>query len=174
MLRRVSLSSPRLLYRRLGEQPGDVGEFHRLVTDDHVRRYLLDGELKTRAFCEEEVHNSQKLFAERAVGLWLMAPREQPAQPIGFCGFRVFPEVEPEPELLYALLPAHTGQGFATEAGRALVRYAFEVARFQRISSAVDEPNVASIRVLEKVGFRRCGEQPGAFGRMLLFECERL
>ena len=85
------------------------------------------------------------------------------------CGFRVFDALGDEPQLLYALPEQHTGKGFATEVARALVEYARRAAGFAEVSAAVDQPNRASIRVLEKVGFRRGGEAPGAFGRTLLF-----
>jgi len=34
----------------------------------------------------------------------------------------------------------------------------------------MDESNAASMRALDKAGLRRCGEVPGAFGRIVLFE----
>ena len=41
---------------------------------------------------------------------------------------------------------------------------------WSRVVAAVDEPNMASVRVLEKVGFVGCGRVPGNFGHTLLFE----
>ena len=48
----------------------------------------------------------------------------------------------------------HNGQGIATEAVRGAVAYGFENAGLHRIQAGVMPRNVASIRVLEKVGFR--------------------
>jgi RimJ/RimL family protein N-acetyltransferase len=45
------------------------------------------------------------------------------------------------------------GQGLATEALRAVVADAFRRLALERVVAIVDEPNVGSIRVLEKVGF---------------------
>jgi [ribosomal protein S5]-alanine N-acetyltransferase len=158
--------SPRLVYRPLEAAEADA--FHRLATDKHVRRFLMDGQVMTRAWCKEAIAAGQALVAVRGVGLWLVAEAARPAEPIGFCGFHVFPEIEPEPQLLYALREAYTGRGYATEIARALLEQA-HAAGLDRVLSAVDEPNVASSRVLEKVGFRRRGDVPGAFGRILLF-----
>ena len=50
--------------------------------------------------------------------------------------------------------------------------YAPDEAGFTSIVSAVDELNTASIRVLQKLGFRETGALPGAFGRTLLFRLD--
>jgi RimJ/RimL family protein N-acetyltransferase len=41
---------------------------------------------------------------------------------------------------------------------------------FERIAASVDEVNAASVRVLEKLGFRRTGSLDGGFGPVLLME----
>ena len=161
-------TSQRLTYRKL--HAADVDAFHTLVIDPHVRRYLLDGKTMPREWSDGEVRTSDRLFEARGVGIWLIFEPHDTENPVGFCGFRVFAEVGPEPQLLYALPHRHTGKGYATEIARTLVEYARGNAGFGTVTSAVDEPNGASIRVLEKVGFRRCGEVPGAFGKIVLFE----
>jgi len=50
-----------------------------------------------------------------------------------------------------------TGQGFMTEAVRAAVGYGFETLHLHRLEAATMPNNVASIRVLERNGFRREG-----------------
>lgn len=163
--------SPRLRFARLA--PARLDDFQRLMTDLHIRCYLLDGEIVTRDQCVAEITTSAELFARAGIGLWLLSPREDAAAPpIGFCGFRAFPEVQPdEPQLLYALIEAATGRGLATEAARALIDYERRLGRRRVIYSAVDAPNAASLRVLEKVGFVRTGTVPGAFGEII---CVRL
>jgi ribosomal-protein-alanine N-acetyltransferase len=84
--------------------------------------------------------------------LWVVRLRG-PAAIIGFCGLRVRSNT-PDPELLYALAPLYWGRGFATEAGRAVLGYAFEVLGLERVSAATDAPNLASERVLQRVGMR--------------------
>lgn len=48
----------------------------------------------------------------------------------------------------------HNGRGLGTEAVTAAVRFAFEEAQLHRVQAGVMPRNAASIRVLEKVGFR--------------------
>jgi [ribosomal protein S5]-alanine N-acetyltransferase len=51
----------------------------------------------------------------------------------------------------------HTGHGYMTEAVRAMVPFAFEQLRLHRLEAACLPHNAASMRVLEKSGFRREG-----------------
>ena len=81
---------------------------------------------------------------------------------IGFCGFVRLEGME-EPELAYELTQAAWGDGLATEASLACLRYAFEDAGLERVIAGADAENVASLRVMEKLGMRYVGTpNPGA------------
>jgi RimJ/RimL family protein N-acetyltransferase len=58
-------------------------------------------------------------------------------------------------EIGYVLNPAHAGNGYATEAGAALLRLGFDELGLHRIIGRLDARNVASARVLEKLRLRR-------------------
>ena len=160
----LSPTSPRLTYQRLAEPQIDA--FHRLCLDDHVRRYLLDGLLLPRAWAAAELVRSDELFDEAGVGLWLL---HADGELVGFCGFRVFDEHGPEPQLLYAFPREFGGSGLASECAGALIDHV-GARGWPRVLAAVDEPNRASMRVLDKVGMTPCGRVPGAFGHTVLFE----
>ena len=57
-------------------------------------------------------------------------------------------------ELGYVLHPDHYGRGYATEAGAALLRLGFEDLAMHRIVASADARNVASIRVMQRLGMR--------------------
>ena len=57
----------------------------------------------------------------------------------------------------YYIDERENGRGYATEAVRLAIRFAFEVARLHRVQAGVVPENAASVRVLEKAGFRREG-----------------
>jgi RimJ/RimL family protein N-acetyltransferase len=59
-----------------------------------------------------------------------------------------------EVELSYALGRGHWGHGYATEAGRALIGYAFERLRLPRIAYGVDRGNLRSVNLMRRLGFR--------------------
>ena len=159
--------SARLTYERL--TPERTDEFHRLAIDDHIRRYLLDGDVVDRDWCARTIASSEAMFASRSVGLWLLAERDAPTRAIGFAGFHVFEEIGPEPELAYALLEPYTGRGYAFEAAHAVMAFAERSAGVTMFVASVDEPNVASIRILEKLGFQFEGTRPGDFGAVFMY-----
>jgi RimJ/RimL family protein N-acetyltransferase len=75
-------------------------------------------------------------------------------EPIGYCALIVGRASLDEPEIAYELLKRFHGQGYATEAAEALVLAAAATGR-HRLWSTVGTWNAPSLRVLEKVGFRR-------------------
>jgi len=164
---RAMLSSPRLRYEPLGI--GHLDRFHSLVQDAHVRRYLMDGEVFPREWSEERVRDSETLVERRGVGLWLAFDTAS-GELAGFCGFLVIPSVHHEPQLVYALLERFTGKGYATEMARASIEDARANAGFTEIVAGVDEVNAASIRVLEKLGFKRDQTLRGAFGNTFTYK----
>lgn len=60
-------------------------------------------------------------------------------------------------ELGYMLSPAHWGKGYASEAVRAVLGFAFERMRLHRVEAELDPRNTASARLLERLGFREEG-----------------
>ena len=100
----------------------------------------------------------------------LAVERKGTADVIGYCGLTIHGNGSPdEPELAYELLRAAHGCGYATEAGRAVVTWASE-AGYRRLWAGVWDWNVASRRVLEKLGFRETGpvEPHSVYGQSLL------
>ena len=156
------LQSPRLTYEPLTLDALD--RFHSLVQDDHVRRYLMDGEVMPREWSEQRVRDSEHMLASRGVGLALAFERKS-GQLVGFCGFLVIGTEGSEPQLVYALLERFTGRGHATEMARAAIDHA-RANGFSEIIAGVDASNTASMRVLEKLGFERTATLQGALGDM--------
>jgi ribosomal-protein-alanine N-acetyltransferase len=151
--------------------PDDSAELHALFVDEGVRRWLLDDQVVARDWVDAEIAASGTRFGGGSAGLWAVRARgdderarrriPQSLRPIlGFAGFRPFFD-PPELQLLYGLLPAFWGKGLAAEAAGAAVAHAFEVLRFTEVRAATDVPNLASIAVLERLGFEeqhRTGE----------------
>lgn len=159
------MHSERLRYHPVAPESLDI--FHALVQDEHVRRYMMDGQRLPREWSEARVRESQALFARRGVGIWL-ARDTATDEAVGFCGFWIAPSF-PEPQLLYALLERWTGRGLAAEMARAAIAHARGTAGFRAIEADVDAVNARSVRLLETLGFERVGTTPGAFGDVLLF-----
>lgn len=70
------------------------------------------------------------------------------------------PEIDGEVEIGYGLSEEYRGHGYATEAAKAVVRYAFEQAGQDVLVAIVKPENSASRRVIEKLGFTRHSVRP--------------
>jgi [ribosomal protein S5]-alanine N-acetyltransferase len=67
------------------------------------------------------------------------------------------PEIFKMWNLGYIFNPAYHGKGYATEAARAVVKYAFETLQVHRIVGHCSPDNAASWKVLEKCGMKKEG-----------------
>jgi RimJ/RimL family protein N-acetyltransferase len=93
------------------------------------------------------------LMMETGIGALAICRREE-GDVIGYCALIVGRCSLDEPEIAYELLRRFHGRGYATEAAQALVAAAAATGR-RRLWSTVRPANAASLRVLEKIGFRR-------------------
>ena len=64
-------------------------------------------------------------------------------------------------QLVYAVAPAHTGRAIAGEMARAVIKLAFSRHGFHEVRASTDEPNRASVRVLERLGMKLIATEPG-------------
>lgn len=72
----------------------------------------------------------------------------------GFPANRGSRQMYPEVGLFWAVDPAYQGRGYATEAGRALIEYAFGELSLGRIVATTEYANVRSVAVMRKLGMR--------------------
>ena len=85
----------------------------------------------------------------------LAIERKDDGRLIGNCGVRVNAPEHREANIGYELNPDEWGQGFATEAATAIVRFGFEELGLHRIWAECNAENLGSVRVLTKLGMRR-------------------
>ena len=75
-----------------------------------------------------------------------------------------FPEGWPAPEVGWTISPRHLRQGYATEAGRAAIGYAFDTLGWPAVNHCILEGNEASVAVAEKLGSRLIRTEQGLPG----------
>ena len=148
----------------------DLDALHQILdldwgTEGAKTRYEREKWLQWTILSYEELAKlNQPPYGDRAIVL----KQKQPV--IGACGyvpcFGPFGQLPtyssvgtdhfnvPEYGLFYALSSAYQRQGYATEAVRALIDYAFTQLRLKRIVATTTYENVASIGVMRKVGMR--------------------
>ena len=145
----------------------DVVALHRLWTSPGVRRFLWDDEIIPLERAAETVSMSVELFDRHRFGLW--AARLKGATDI--CGFTgIWPFRDPaEFELLYGVAEPLWGQGYAVEVVQPILTYCYDTLDMGVVRASIDTPNVASARVLEKLGFCRVQRDPAGLD-LLFFE----
>lgn len=106
-----------------------------------ARRYLTDGPVLS--------------YAQHGFGLYAVERRDDGTW-LGVAGL-VRRSALPAPDLGYALLQAYQGHGYASEAARAVLAYAWDTLALPRLCAIVAPGNMRSIRLLETLGFTAQG-----------------
>jgi ribosomal-protein-alanine N-acetyltransferase len=144
------VETERLLLRPLtGTDLEDYTQF--IFADAEVMRYLPKRELTPRERAERTIAFFRDHWAQRGYGAWAVTDKLT-GHFIGHCGLNYLAEAD-EVEVLYALSKAYWRQGLATEAARASTRFGFEKVNLARLIALAVPENIASRRVLERLGF---------------------
>jgi ribosomal-protein-alanine N-acetyltransferase len=149
------IKTARLVLRPAREE--DVDDLHQLWTDPLVRKFLWDDEVIPLELTIELVRSSVESFAQHGFGQWCIFAKGSDDL-AGFCGLRFFGERN-EVEILYALRPDLWGNGLATEAAAAVLWCGFNECGLESIYAGADPPNVASFRVIERLGMKFAGRR---------------
>lgn len=163
----ISLETDRLLLSAVTEN--DLNTLHDALIDPFVRKYLCDDEILSLEQTKEFVAVSQKNFESKQFGLWLMHTKLE-KRFIGFVGLWYFFN-EPQPQLLYALLPGSTKKGYATEGASRIISYCFDQLGYSYLIASCDEPNLESQRLAKRLGMalvdqREINGKPSLFFRI--------
>lgn len=146
----VVLETPRLLLRQLTMD--DLDALAALYRDPDVRRYFPDGTLTHDEAREELAWIIDVYYGRYGFGLWATIHKES-GEFIGRCGLIPWTiDGRAEVEVAYLLARPYWGQGLATEAAQAIMRYGFDELKLSRLICMVDPENLASQRVAEKIG----------------------
>lgn len=129
----------------------------------------LNDEASTNWFTEYAEANPDAIGW--AMWYWLLRDSDGDLVAIGNGGFKGKPDPSGRVEVGYSVLEAHQRKGYAPEAVRALIAWAFSHRQVERIRAHTLPDLAPSIRVLEKCGFVRLGA--GAEEGTVLFELVR-
>jgi len=150
----VLLTTERLLLRRFRAADAPVLAAYR--SDEDTARY----QTWVPPFTLEQAEDFVAQMAGRqpdAPG-WFQWAVELPAERalIGDVGVGLHDNLM-QADLGFTFAPSHRGQGYATEAVRAVLERLFTLQGVRRVSAECDARNLASARLLERVGFTREG-----------------
>jgi ribosomal-protein-alanine N-acetyltransferase len=152
----------------------DLDVYHgQIYSDADVTRYLPGGRPRLREETEDVIaffiHDRQR------EGFSINAVIENASgQLIGHCGLHRLKE-DRSVEVGYSFGKAHWGKGYATEAAYAALRYGFETLELRRIIALAMPPNIASQRVMQKLGMQYQGVTDVYYhAELALYTLERL
>jgi RimJ/RimL family protein N-acetyltransferase len=148
-----------VLTERLRLRPfesGDLAALHAIYSDESVVRWLYNDPRsleETRELLARKIAGS----SIRGEGEWLSAAVTtlEGGELVGDVSLLWASETHRQGELGFAFHPAHQGCGYATEASRPLLAFAFETLGLHRVVGRLEPRNAGSERVLEKLGMRR-------------------
>ena len=153
--------------RRLSLRPlrdGDEPFILELLNDPGWIKYI--GDRKVRTLEDAGGYIGRVLQSQQRLGFSLLHAALKDGTPAGLCGL-IKRDAFEDVDLGYAFLPAFRGQGLAAEAGEAVRDYAVEVLGLERLVAFTTPDNVASCRLLERIGFEYEGLIPwGTEGEM--------
>jgi ribosomal-protein-alanine N-acetyltransferase len=149
----------------------DLNELWRLWTEPEVRQFLWDDILIDREQARQTIRDSEALAPE-GLGLWTIVHGETTGlvgcaalMPVGPAA-QYYPPIAGAVEPLVALAPKFWHRGYAWESADVLIQYATETLRLDRLVGVADAPNVASDRLLKRLGFVLCAETDGPRHRL--------
>ncbi len=123
-----------------------------LNSDPEVMRYINQGQGWPREKTVERLQHYLTHWRQHGFGVWVLERKTDSAF-LGYCGL-MYLEDTPEVEVGFRVPRECWGKGTATEAAKAALGFGFRQLGLTRIVAVVDPDNLASQRVIEKLGLR--------------------
>ena len=134
----------------------DAPSLYALYSDPETMRYLVRPRMTDPSQAEEMLAKALAAY-EDGSNLQLAIERRSDRAFLGACLLFRFDAPSRRAEIGYILGQAHWGQGYLSEALPALIDHGFGELKLNRLEADVDPRNEASMRVLDRMGFRREG-----------------
>ncbi|MEH7125667.1 GNAT family protein [Bacillus sp. JJ1532] len=148
------LETNRLVLRKI--EKGDANSILKYLSDKEVMKYYGLEPFKTINDALNEISWYQSILNERTGIRWGITLKGED-EVIGSCGFHNMIPQHYRTEIGFELSKSYWGQGLASEALEAVIRYGFEHLKLQRIEALIEPPNIPSQKLTEKQGFIREG-----------------
>ncbi|HXD32406.1 MAG TPA: GNAT family N-acetyltransferase [Pyrinomonadaceae bacterium] len=141
-----SVETARLRLRQFRND--DLDDLATLLADPDVMRYVGNGLPITRDEVEIALHSIVRHWQQHGFGRWAVFDKETGK----FAGYGGLRSLMDTPEVVYHFAKPYWGRGLATELGKASLRFGFDEHPFDRIVAVAKPENLASVRVMEKIG----------------------
>jgi RimJ/RimL family protein N-acetyltransferase len=150
----IILQTPRLILRQFTE--ADAALILGLNSDPEIVKYVHEPTLTTEAQAEKILLDIILPQYKNNLGRWAIHTKDN-KDFIGWCGLKYRPELD-EIDLGYRLLQKAWDKGFATEAAQYSLDHGFNKLDLKLITGRAHIENLASIKVLEKIGMHFISE----------------
>jgi len=149
--RDLELSTERLLLRPLRDR--DAPALFDIHADPEFARYWSSAPWTELAQAEQLIRQDQ-LDLERGEHVRLGLQRREDEALLGTCTLFKIHAGNRRAEIGYGLAPRHWGQGYANEAVGELLDWGFGPLALHRVEADIDPENLASAKLLQRLGFR--------------------
>ena len=136
----------------------DIDDLYKIYSDEKVMAYIPEGVMSYEwvkdlinwmvDYCYE------KNTPENIIKFGVSVLDKEKKRVIGWCGLGSLDCKPDDVEIFYGLSSEYWGQGLATESAKAMLRYGFDIIGLKRIIAVVNSNNIASKKVIEKLGMK--------------------
>ena len=134
----------------------DVDGLFAIFSDERMMRYWSSLPMQGRAEAEDLLVRIHRQFVERSGFQWGIERKDDGAL-LGTCTLFSIHHGNMRAELGYCLHSAHWRRGYMGEALATLIDHSFHALKLRRLEADVDPDNASSLRILDRMGFRREG-----------------
>jgi [ribosomal protein S5]-alanine N-acetyltransferase len=144
------IETERLLLKNIS--PDDREFIFNQFTNDYINRYLFDAEPVTDINGADDIISFYNQPEPRHEHRWILNLK-QDGRKIGTCGFHCWNSNEGSVEIGYDLLEPYTGQGYMSEALKAIIEFAKTSMNIRVINACIYPENKKSIHLAMRNGF---------------------
>jgi ribosomal-protein-alanine N-acetyltransferase len=130
----------------------DFNDLSTIRSDPEVMRFIGNGQPHSMDQVRDALGGILSVWKQHGFGRWAVVHKPD-KKLMGWCGLAFLDNTD-EIEIGYGIAKEYWGRGFTTEAAAASLRYGFEELKLNRIVAVAMPENIASRRVMEKIGMR--------------------
>lgn len=151
---KIHIETERLIIRDL--EAFDAKGIFELDSDPKVHEFLGKNPIKTIKEAEGVINGIKQHYLENGIGRWAIVDKKT-NDFIGWTGLKYEQKLRENfsyYDLGYRLRSKYWGKGIATEAAIECLKYGFDTLNLDEICAAVNINNLASNKILRKIGLR--------------------
>lgn len=148
------LKTKHLILRRMEEK--DIQGLYNFYSDPKALKYIARNLITDIEHAVEKLKIFDQLFINK-IGIWWAFNKKGEEEFIGFGGFFEVDKEANKAEIGYGFLPGNWGKGYGTETVEILTEFGLKELKLHKIYANVDPENKASVKLLEKFGYKREG-----------------